>query len=268
MTIDRSEAVNLATNVLDRQSGMHDVVTPSGIDKLCRAVMAMDAAMKNGVTPRSAPIAYQCSRALNGATRCDTFCGQRVCRPFSMPSAKDVGAREGAKLPAVVAATDPDIGKLCRRKYGAAAIKRGIAICSCEHWQCKIPDAPAADGTPETKSQPVLALDARVCQLECERDTFKRLTIFNKLEAENQYARAEVAEREIAALRKTMDDAGQELHIVGWIEHHKAGNNLNWDRVDHPYAAATPLCSQLQAAAQIAELKAQLADALINGSAT
>lgn len=28
---------------------------------------------------------------------------------------------------------------------------------------------------------------------------------------------------------------------VAWIEHHKAGDNLNWDRVDHPYAKATPL---------------------------
>lgn len=28
---------------------------------------------------------------------------------------------------------------------------------------------------------------------------------------------------------------------VAWIEHHKGGDNLNWERVDHPYAKATPL---------------------------
>lgn len=28
---------------------------------------------------------------------------------------------------------------------------------------------------------------------------------------------------------------------VAWIEHHKGGDNLNWEPVSHPYAAATPL---------------------------
>ena len=28
---------------------------------------------------------------------------------------------------------------------------------------------------------------------------------------------------------------------VAWIEHHKAGDNLNWEEVNHPYAKATPL---------------------------
>ena len=28
---------------------------------------------------------------------------------------------------------------------------------------------------------------------------------------------------------------------VAWIEHHKGGDNLNWERVDHAYAKATPL---------------------------
>ena len=28
---------------------------------------------------------------------------------------------------------------------------------------------------------------------------------------------------------------------VAWIEHHKAGDNLNWDEVNHPYAKASPL---------------------------
>jgi hypothetical protein len=28
---------------------------------------------------------------------------------------------------------------------------------------------------------------------------------------------------------------------VAWIEHHKGGDNLNWEEVNHPYAKATPL---------------------------
>lgn len=28
---------------------------------------------------------------------------------------------------------------------------------------------------------------------------------------------------------------------VAYIEHHKGGDNLTWDRIDHPYAKATPL---------------------------
>ena len=31
--------------------------------------------------------------------------------------------------------------------------------------------------------------------------------------------------------------------LVAWLEHHKGGDNLNWERVDHPYAKATPLYS-------------------------
>ena len=28
---------------------------------------------------------------------------------------------------------------------------------------------------------------------------------------------------------------------IAWIEHHKGGDNLNWEEVNHPYAKATPL---------------------------
>ncbi len=35
--------------------------------------------------------------------------------------------------------------------------------------------------------------------------------------------------------------AAQPTGASAWIEHHKGGDNLNWDRVDHPYAKATPL---------------------------
>ena len=36
-------------------------------------------------------------------------------------------------------------------------------------------------------------------------------------------------------------EGGEEPTIVGWLEHHKAGDNLNWERVDHPYAQADAL---------------------------
>jgi len=32
-----------------------------------------------------------------------------------------------------------------------------------------------------------------------------------------------------------------EPEIVGWLEHHKGGDNLNWERVDHEYAKADAL---------------------------
>jgi hypothetical protein len=35
----------------------------------------------------------------------------------------------------------------------------------------------------------------------------------------------------------------EEPKPVAWIEHHKAGDNVGWERVDHPYAKATPLYS-------------------------
>jgi hypothetical protein len=28
---------------------------------------------------------------------------------------------------------------------------------------------------------------------------------------------------------------------IAWIEHHKGGDNLNWEEVNHPYSKATPL---------------------------
>ena len=31
------------------------------------------------------------------------------------------------------------------------------------------------------------------------------------------------------------------LNPVAWIEHHKAGQNLNWEEVNHNYSKATPL---------------------------
>lgn len=43
----------------------------------------------------------------------------------------------------------------------------------------------------------------------------------------------------IAALRSQSADSAV---AVAWIEHHKGGDNLNWERVDHSYAKATPLC--------------------------
>jgi hypothetical protein len=52
-----------------------------------------------------------------------------------------------------------------------------------------------------------------------------------------------------AALAQSKGDVKQEQrsdneHLgepVAWIEHHKGGDNLNWEEVNHPYAKATPL---------------------------
>jgi hypothetical protein len=41
------------------------------------------------------------------------------------------------------------------------------------------------------------------------------------------------------ALAELDREEGQEP--VAWIEHHKGGDNVDWHRVDHPYAKATPL---------------------------
>lgn len=45
---------------------------------------------------------------------------------------------------------------------------------------------------------------------------------------------------EIAQLsrRQPSEETGK---AVAYIEHHKGGDNLQWDRIDHPYAKATPL---------------------------
>lgn len=37
-----------------------------------------------------------------------------------------------------------------------------------------------------------------------------------------------------------------EQEPVAWIEHHKGGDNLNWEEVNHPYAKATPLYTSPQ----------------------
>jgi hypothetical protein len=44
-----------------------------------------------------------------------------------------------------------------------------------------------------------------------------------------------------ARLHATEAAAAVNSKPVAWIEHHKAGDNLNWEQVDHPYAMATPL---------------------------
>ena len=44
------------------------------------------------------------------------------------------------------------------------------------------------------------------------------------------------------ALARELKTAKQEQgEPVAWIEHHKGGDNLNWEEVNHPYAKATPL---------------------------
>lgn len=56
------------------------------------------------------------------------------------------------------------------------------------------------------------------------------------------YREPEADARELIA---SVDDAIAQpaREPLAWIEHHKAGDNLNWERVDHPYAKATPLCA-------------------------
>lgn len=46
-----------------------------------------------------------------------------------------------------------------------------------------------------------------------------------------------------------------EPEILAWIEHHKGGDNLNWERVDHPYAQATPLIRKYDYDRLLANLK-------------
>jgi hypothetical protein len=49
----------------------------------------------------------------------------------------------------------------------------------------------------------------------------------------------------ITSLRKAIAEA-EKQEPVAWIEHHKGGDNLNWEEVNHPYAKATPLYTHPQ----------------------
>lgn len=48
-------------------------------------------------------------------------------------------------------------------------------------------------------------------------------------------------QNEIKRLQQRIAELEQRGEPVAWIEHHKAGDNLNWERVDHSYAKATPM---------------------------
>ena len=54
---------------------------------------------------------------------------------------------------------------------------------------------------------------------------------------------------------------------VAWIEHHKAGDNLGWEPVNHPYAKATPLYASPPSAVMrdAAACKAAQDDAYVQG---
>ena len=56
----------------------------------------------------------------------------------------------------------------------------------------------------------------------------------------------EIVEALRAAEQPSRDAALEEVPAA-WIEHHKGGDNLNWESVDHPYAKATPLYRALKA---------------------
>jgi hypothetical protein len=49
----------------------------------------------------------------------------------------------------------------------------------------------------------------------------------------------------ITSLRQAIEQADKQ-EPVAWIEHHKGGDNLNWEEVNHPYAKATPLYTHPQ----------------------
>jgi hypothetical protein len=49
----------------------------------------------------------------------------------------------------------------------------------------------------------------------------------------------------VVKLRTAIEQA-EKCEPVAWIEHHKAGDNLNWEREDHSYAQATPLYTHPQ----------------------
>ena len=48
---------------------------------------------------------------------------------------------------------------------------------------------------------------------------------------------------------------------VAWVEHHKGGDNLNWEPVNHAYAKATPLYAH-PPAERVAVLEGLLLEAL------
>jgi hypothetical protein len=54
--------------------------------------------------------------------------------------------------------------------------------------------------------------------------------------------------RDSEALRKAADllEEQEQGEPVAWIEHHKGGDNLNWEQVNHPYSKATPLYTTQQ----------------------
>lgn len=55
----------------------------------------------------------------------------------------------------------------------------------------------------------------------------------------NYCLQCEALSRELAALKA--QQSNEQVEPVAWIEHHKGGDNLNWEEVNHPYAKATPL---------------------------
>ena len=62
------------------------------------------------------------------------------------------------------------------------------------------------------------------------------------------------------------DGISSGLVAVAYIEHHKAGDNLNWERVDHAYATASPLVRLSDAEAIIAQKDAEILEQCrING---
>ena len=69
------------------------------------------------------------------------------------------------------------------------------------------------------------------------RDYPSRRGDIDRLKAEADLHDAAITALEVALAQPAT------VEPLAWIEHHKAGDNLNWEPVDHPYAKATPLCA-------------------------
>ena len=88
-----------------------------------------------------------------------------------------------------------------------------------------------------------------IVSAELARDLERKLRLAKSRLAQESGMSALVIEQKnerIESCEKALADAQSRLaefehEPSAWIEHHKAGDNVNWEQVDHPYAKATPL---------------------------
>jgi hypothetical protein len=83
--------------------------------------------------------------------------------------------------------------------------------------------------------------DMVVCQLENwanHQAPIKPQEIGDQLKPDMSYMRN--LEERCDSLQKELDSAKKQ-EPVAWIEHHKGGDNLSWDEIEHSYAKPSPL---------------------------